>query len=252
MEAEYDQMAEEYDATRDAATEQEIHGITGSLGGCKTVLDVGVGTGRFARPLSGLGFEVTGVDISRRMLLKAREKGLDRLLLGDAYKLPFRAKSFDAAIIIHVLHVVVDWVTVVREIGRVTRGNVITILRVPQFPQGPSVSEVGKAVSPNPGEDGEYPIRTQHRMWQNEEELKARVPPNKLERIRDEIVAIPVADALRRLEAKRSIGAQMVPPEVRRAMMERIISRSSGQVVHRRVVEDLAVWKADQFEILVG
>jgi hypothetical protein len=88
-------------------------------------------------------------------------------------------------------------------------------------------------------------------MWQNEQELKTRVPPVKLERIRDETVQIPIADAFRRLEAKRSVGAQMVPPEMKRAMMERIIAMTGSQFVQRRIVEDLAVWKADQLEALV-
>ncbi|MDA4136523.1 MAG: methyltransferase domain-containing protein [Thaumarchaeota archaeon] len=245
MEAEYDQMAEEYDATREAPTEQEIGAIAASLEGFRSVLDVGVGTGRFAIPVSGLGFDVTGVDVSRRMLLKAREKGLERLLLGDAYSLPFKDKSFDAAIIIHVLHVVADWAKVMREIGRVTRGSVITILRVPQVPEVP-----GATNTPNPTQAGGYPVRTQHRMWQNEQELKERVPPLKLERIRDETLSIPVAEAMRRLEAKRSFGAQMIPPEIKHAMMERIIAMSVDRVVHRRIVEDLAVWKADQLESL--
>ncbi|MGA2666439.1 MAG: methyltransferase domain-containing protein, partial [Nitrososphaerales archaeon] len=97
MEAEYDSMAEEYDATRDSATQGELSGLASALEGCRTVLDVGVGTGRFAKPLTDLGFEVTGADVSRRMLSKAREKGLERLLLGDAYRLPFADLSFDAA-----------------------------------------------------------------------------------------------------------------------------------------------------------
>jgi ubiquinone/menaquinone biosynthesis C-methylase UbiE len=252
LEAEYDQMAEEYDATREAPTEQEVNGIAGSLDGCKTVLDIGVGTGRFAKPISRLGFEVTGVDVSRRMLLKAKEKGLDRLLLGDAYTLPFRGKSFDAAIMIHVLHVVVDWAKVMQEIGRVTKGNVITILRVAQDLGGPLASTLGNDAIQNQSRGAGYPVRTQHRMWQNEQELKARVPPVKLERIRDETVTIPVADAIRRLEAKRSMGAQLVPPEKRRAMMERVIAMSRTQFVSRRIVEDLAVWRADQFDGLVA
>ena len=63
LDAEYDSMAEEYDATREAATEAEIRAITKELEGCKSILDVGVGTARFAKPLSDLGFEVTGIDI---------------------------------------------------------------------------------------------------------------------------------------------------------------------------------------------
>ena len=144
--------------------------------GAKAVLDVGVGTGRFAKPISERGCEVTGIDVSRRMLLKAREKGVERVLVGDAYSLPFREKVFDASVIIHVLHVVADWARVMKEIGRVTRGNVVTILRVPQ---GPEEALEGGISFQSKGGTGGYPVRTQHRMWQNEQELKAWVPPMK-------------------------------------------------------------------------
>jgi len=244
LEAEYDSMAEEYDATRDSATQGELSGLAGALEGCRTVLDVGVGTGRFAKPLADLGFEVTGADVSRRMLAKAREKGLDRLLLGDAYRLPFADRSFDAAIIVHVLHVVVDWAAVMGEIGRVTRGPVLSILRVPLSPEEPPV---GRAEPPT---TSGRPVRTQHRMWQNELELKARVPPRRLERLRDETVSIPVADAIRRVHAKRAMGAQLVPPEVERQMLERILAMTGAQAVQRRIVEDLAVWAAEDLRSL--
>jgi len=247
LEAEYDQLAEEYDSTREVPTDLEVGAVAGSLEGGKAILDVGVGTGRFAKPLSGLGFEVTGVDVSRRMLSKAREKGLDRLVVGDAYRLPFVEKSFDSAVIIHVLHVVADWASVMREIGRVTKGNVVTILRVPQGPASP-VAQGGGPTPAAATTPGGYPVRTQHRMWENEQQLKERVPPVRLERIRDETLQIPIAEAFKRLEAKRSVGMQMVPPEMRRAMMERIIAMRGDQFVQRRIVEDLAVWRAEQLE----
>ncbi len=145
------------------------------------------------------------MDVSRRMLLKAREKGLGRLLLGDAYRMPFRDKSFDAAIIIHVLHVVVDWATVMQDLGRVTKGPVMSILRVPQGAGTPPVLPPGTW---SPWSGTGYPVRTQHRMWQNELELRARVPPLKLERIRDETISIPVADAVRSMHAKRARRCQ--------------------------------------------
>jgi ubiquinone/menaquinone biosynthesis C-methylase UbiE len=241
-------MADEYDATRESATQDEVAALAKALEGCKTVLDVGVGTGRFAKPLVDLGFDVTGVDVSRRMLLKAREKGLERLLLGDAYGLPIRDKSFDAAIMIHVLHVVVDWSLVMRGLGRVTRGPVMSILRVPQGPMAPPsmAGTSGQATNSRQG----YPVRTQHRMWQNELELKAKVPPRKLERIRDETISLPVADAIRSLQAKRAMGAQIVPPEIRQQMLERVVAMAGTQSVQRRIVEDLAVWDAGDLQAL--
>jgi SAM-dependent methyltransferase len=248
MEAEYDSIADEYDATRDSASREEVEALVRALGGCTSILDVGVGTGRFALPLLGAGYAVTGVDLSRRMLLKARDKGLDRLLLGDAYALPFSDKSFDAAIIIHVLHVVVDWVTVMREIGRVTKGPVASILRVPQGYAEPSAPSPGPSAQSAPGQAAR--VRTQHRMWQNEIELKSRVPPLRLERIMDETIMIPVADAIRSLHAKRATGAQIVPPAVKQEMLDRIVAMAGAQTVPRRIVEDLAVWRADDLQAL--
>lgn len=244
-------MAEEYDATRESASRDEVAALATALEGRKTLLDLGIGTGRFAKPLSDLGFEVTGVDVSRRMLMKARAKGLERLVLGDAYALPFSDKTFDAAITIHVLHVVVDWVAVVRDLGRVTRGPVMSILRVPQGPQDSSLAPApfGTTSLSQDSRRG-HPVRTQHRMWQNELELKARVPPRKLQRIRDEMVSLPVADAIKRANAKRSMGAQILPPEVKQQMMERIIAMAGDQSVQRRIVEDLAVWNAEDLQAL--
>jgi SAM-dependent methyltransferase len=248
MEAEYDQMAEEYDATREVATEDEVKAISDAFEGGTRILDVGVGTGRFAKPISGLGLEVTGIDVSRRMMFKARAKGLDRLVQGDAYELPFKDKSFDATMVIHVIHVVADWAKVMREIGRVTRGNVVTILRVRQNQNIiPGDGRKGQGVETN--ERG-YPVRRGHRAWENEDELRERAPPFRLRRIRDETIEISVEDAFRRLEAKRPMAMQMVPPEMRRVMMERIIAMRGGQAVQRRIVEDLAIWKAAELEKL--
>jgi ubiquinone/menaquinone biosynthesis C-methylase UbiE len=244
VEAEYDKMADEYDATRDAATLEEVDAIRRSLDGSASVLDIGIGTGRFAGPLSSLGFEVTGVDVSRRMLVKAREKGLTRLVLGDAYSLPFRDEAFDGALIVHVLHVVADWRAAMREVGRVTKGNVATIMRVPQGARGEEAASMKAPDGPRRTE-GNYPVRTQHRMWQNEQELKMEVPPVTLERIRDEVVTLSMEEAFKRVDAKRPFARQIIPPEMREAMMERIFEMGGGQEIQRRVVEDLVVWNAE-------
>jgi len=59
------------------------------------------------------------------MMAKAREKKLRNLVRADAHRLPFRDRTFDGAIMIHVLHLVHDWVQVVREVGRVTRKVIV-------------------------------------------------------------------------------------------------------------------------------
>jgi ubiquinone/menaquinone biosynthesis C-methylase UbiE len=242
---EYDGLADDYDSTREIPKDDEVRAISEALEGSKTVLDVGIGTGRFAKPLSDRGFEVTGVDVSRNMLLKARGKGLDRLVLGDAYRLPFRDESFDAAVIIHVLHVVVNWSAVMRGIGRVTRGNVVSIFR-----QRPDSRPWTQRDAPAPPQqEGGYPVRTQHRMWQNEQELLQRVPPIKVVRIRDETVSMTAEEAIRKAQSKGPVTRNM-PPEFQRQMFERIIAMKGDQQVHRRIVDDLIVWSAEELRSL--
>ena len=75
---EFDGISEIYDSTR-RATEAELRAVSSELGECCTILDVGVGTGRFSKPLSDLGFEMVGIDLLRKMLLKARQKGVRNL-----------------------------------------------------------------------------------------------------------------------------------------------------------------------------
>lgn len=66
------------------------------------VLDVACGEGRYARALARLGLRVTGVDISRDLLLEAKERspmlpGAPQYVLRDMRKLPFFLQ-FDGAI----------------------------------------------------------------------------------------------------------------------------------------------------------
>ncbi|MDH5481881.1 MAG: methyltransferase domain-containing protein [Candidatus Bathyarchaeota archaeon] len=71
--------------------------------GCKTIIDIGCGTGNHFIRLSKLGYEVTGVDISQAMLGIARKKkkeGKIRFIQGDMRRLGIilRGEKFDAAI----------------------------------------------------------------------------------------------------------------------------------------------------------
>ena len=105
-----------------------IRKFTQELDECETILDLGVGTGRFAKPLQDAGFEVTGIDIGRRMIDKAKEKDVSNLLLSDARFLPFKEGTFDAAISIHVLHLVKEWEMALQEACRVTRDFLFSLL----------------------------------------------------------------------------------------------------------------------------
>jgi len=97
------------------------------LEGYERILDVGVGTGRFSKPLQDAGFEVVGVDISKKMLGKACERGTEDLIVSDASSLPFQDSIFDASISIGTLHLIAEWKSALREIARVTIESVFTI-----------------------------------------------------------------------------------------------------------------------------
>ena len=68
-----------------------------------------MGTGRLAEPLQNAGFEIVGIDISKKMMSKAREKGVQNLVIADARFIPFKDKSFDVTISVHVLHLISEW-----------------------------------------------------------------------------------------------------------------------------------------------
>ena len=64
------------------------------------VLDVGCGTGEIGLLFAELDHRVTGIDISDKMLAKAREKTSHKMLdiafkIGDAEDPPFEAGTFD-------------------------------------------------------------------------------------------------------------------------------------------------------------
>jgi ubiquinone/menaquinone biosynthesis C-methylase UbiE len=71
---------------------------------CRSIIDVGCGTGNHTLRLSKLGYEVMGVDISPTMLKIAKEKGKEakaKFIQGDMKKLENivpKSERFDAAI----------------------------------------------------------------------------------------------------------------------------------------------------------
>lgn len=86
------------------------------------MLEVGVGTGRWAVPLARRGVAVVGVDLSLPMLERLRAKAGGEavpLVQGDATALPFGDGAFEAAYVCHVLHLVPAWEQAVQELLRV-------------------------------------------------------------------------------------------------------------------------------------
>jgi len=99
------------------------------------VLEVGVGTGQ-SLPLYPPFAQIVGIDLSREMLAKARErvarhalKNVEALLEMDAAQLAFPDASFDVVIAMYIISVVSDPDRVLQEMCRVCRpdGRIIIV-----------------------------------------------------------------------------------------------------------------------------
>lgn len=129
-----DRVAVQYDALRGHPPDvspQIGRAIAALAGEGATVLEPGVGTGRIALPLTDAGCRVVGVDLSADMLraLAGREQDKLALVRGDITALPFRDDAFDAAICVHVLHLV-DSRAVLRQLLQLVRsGGCIVLAR---------------------------------------------------------------------------------------------------------------------------
>lgn len=126
----FDSIAEHYDETRDPLRDEVLNFLIENLRDSEDILEIGAGTGRISIPLQNSGFNVTGADISPKMLEKARIKGLKNTVIADGSKLPFENNSFDVALMVHVFHLLNDRKTVMKEAMRVSRKRVMSIIRI--------------------------------------------------------------------------------------------------------------------------
>jgi len=98
------------------------------------VLDAGCGTGEIGLLFAEMGHHVTGLDISEKMLAKAREKTSRKkcdstFKAGDAENPPFEAGTFDVVVTRHLLWTLPHPETAVRNWKKVLRkGGVLIVI----------------------------------------------------------------------------------------------------------------------------
>jgi len=125
----YSRHAAEYDRTRaDEALDRDywLRGLIdlGDLKSGERILDIGAGTGRFAKLLAGTN-RVVALDSSREMLEAGGGKGPFERVCGNALRLPFRDGTFDATMFVMVVHQLPSLAVALREAARVSAKTVI-------------------------------------------------------------------------------------------------------------------------------
>jgi len=236
MRTSFDCAAEFYDRTRGPpsdAMRQLVTSLVNELKGYARVLDVGVGTGRFAQHFQNAGLETVGIDIAGKMLEKAVGKRVKNLLKSDACFLPFRDNAFEASVCIHLLHLITDWQEALREICRVTRDVMLSMIYTSENPVRQTYNRLL----------AEYGYKTQ-RLGKGEWELKDVVKPWK------SVFACAFdnsADQLIAHLSRRAYSSQWhIPEEVNAKGIYELKQQFSGKMFPAEV--RVLVWRIDDLD----
>ena len=241
MAVSFDRVARIYDSTRWSDFSLEtmkklLNTMKDLFNGCKTILDIGTGTGRFAEYFNDSGFNVVGIDLSLSMMAKAREKRLRNLVQADANRLPFRDGTFDGALMIHVLHLVRDWVQVVHEAGRVTRKVIVAEVEGGQgFSPRSRYLELRREMG--------YPL---DRFNDGEAGLRLLVPPGTVKLVDDTWTDVDVHELIDSFDRRKSSVSWGVPEEVNKCIIQRLHSENPEKTVRRRDTLEVVGWNPDE------
>jgi len=140
----YDQFAEQYEAYVSSRDEKDFSGdpsataffsVIGEVGGLR-VLDAGCGEGFVARVLQSKGAIVTGIDVSPKLVEKAKRKSegsIDYFVADLSKPLPQFKEHFDLVASYFVLNDVPDYEGFISTLGSVTKpgGRAILLLNNP-------------------------------------------------------------------------------------------------------------------------
>jgi SAM-dependent methyltransferase len=172
------------------------------------------------------------------MMAKAREKRLRNLVQADAHHLPFRDTAFDGVIMIHVLHLVRDWVQVVGEVGRVTRKIVVAEV------------EGGEGFNPRQRylelrQEMGYPL---DRFNDGEVGLRRVLPPETVRTVGDYLTDVDVHEEIDSFDKRKSSVSWDVPAAINDRIIQRLHSENPERKVRRREIVEVVGWDPAQLQ----
>jgi len=229
----FDYVAETYDKTRGypiSVMDKIIRTLVNELQGYVKILEVGVGTARFSKPLQKNGFDVVGVDVSLKMLRKAVEKGMRNLLVSSVCSLPFRSDSFDVTMSSGLLHLMKEWELTLQEIVRVTRNLMVSVIHRGESPASKEYRDLLAGYGWNIPQLGIA-----------EHELGAIVKPVKL--IDVTTYEASVGKSLTFLEWKAYSYQWDVPEEIQRQVIQQLMTRPLPKAYF--VTIQVLIWDID-------
>lgn len=128
----YDSTAEMYDERYTEEQEAKYRAALADVMVNGLVLDVGCGTGLFFKHVSPEAANVVGVDLSKNLLAKAKERakmlGNFDLVQADADHLPFKNSEFNAVYAFTVLQNMPKPLESLREVHRTARKGAIVVV----------------------------------------------------------------------------------------------------------------------------
>ncbi|MFQ5884581.1 MAG: class I SAM-dependent methyltransferase [Thermoplasmata archaeon] len=200
------------------------------------ILDIGVGTGRFALPLQKRGFDVVGVDISEKMLSIVVSKGLRSVIFGDAWCVPFKDKAFHSTLSVHLLHLVPDWLEILQEVIRVTRVNFATFGAFWAGIDNPNLlyDQIIKRTG-----------HKQEALGVAEKDLPGTIEPYANVFVGSRRDEVPAEERISRLEDRVYSGQWSIPDGVHKKAIDEVRNRFEGEMVEMRADLYVFVWRIE-------
>ncbi len=238
----FDQIADIYDETR-GIPEPHFSKLLDRMGGYldkgNRILDFGVGTGRFARPLQKRGYDIVGIDTSEQMVRVGTSKGLKNVLFADACHIPFKDKFFHSTISVHLLHLLPDWLDALQESLRVTRENFITVKRVWLNEATPH-----KLYSELTTKDGHL----RKALGMSEKDFPEKIEPFAEEFLGTRKETVPAEVGIERCENRIYSGLPDVPDHIHENAIRRLREEYGGKMVDVEEEIYLLVWRIEDLE----